>query len=277
MIDRAGAHHVDAAPRRDLLDAPPLRAVADEQQAHVLDPGERGDGLVDRVEAAEAPDPADDEPVSQPQPRPHSLRRSAPGAKISVSTPVGVTTTRAGSTPIRTTSSTTASVPHATTSARRTWPRSPRALERAPQPGRCTPQTPACQTSVAGTNTPTGRRSSDASSKPATWKSSCRCQTNARSWSRHGPSRVDPEGSGRRSSRADPSAQSSPRRGGDSATGRRPPRSGSTRGTPRRRASSGVRIPEGVTIHGRADDPRRRRSPIPPCSRTRRRDPVGRR
>jgi hypothetical protein len=58
----------DSRRARGLLDRVPFRAVADEEQGDELGPGQRGDRLVDRVEPAEAPDPAHHEAVAEPEP-----------------------------------------------------------------------------------------------------------------------------------------------------------------------------------------------------------------
>ena len=59
--DRAGEYRRDLPRPGERFDTRALGTVTDEQQGRALDAGHCFDGLLDRVEAAEAPDPADDE------------------------------------------------------------------------------------------------------------------------------------------------------------------------------------------------------------------------
>jgi hypothetical protein len=67
MFNRSSAHDVHSGSSCELFDAPALRAVTDEKQGNVVGAGQRGDCLIERMKAAEAPDPADNEAVLEPE------------------------------------------------------------------------------------------------------------------------------------------------------------------------------------------------------------------
>ena len=85
-----GEHRVHAASSRQFGDAVALRTIADESNDASFDVLDRGDGLLERVEAAEAADPTDDEPARQDRARRAATVSSGTSVKRSRSTPVGV-------------------------------------------------------------------------------------------------------------------------------------------------------------------------------------------
>ena len=183
--DGSGEHDGDALGACELLDPRPFGSVADEQEGRVLDSRERGDRLVECVEAPEAADPADDEPPVQPEPLAH---RGADRLRVGTERErVEVDAGRRDEDRFR--SARRCGAPVRRRARCRTRRRRPRA-GRAPhphrsatprQPGRRVPHCSASHTWVAGTKSTEGTPSSRARSTPAVWNSSWRCHTNARS------------------------------------------------------------------------------------------------
>ena len=271
MVDRAGAHDLHSGSPRELLDSPALGTVADQEQAssfsHAGAPRRparaRGSGGSSR--------PSRRRTARRARAAPALPRRSCRRANNSVSTPVGVITTRRSSTPSRTTSATTAFDPQATTSAGRNGVRSPTCSIHCPIPVGARP-TAAPATRAARARTHRRERRSDASRRPAGVE-----QLVALPDARE----VVALATDRRRAPGTPCAPASSREsfsGGlrrDGNHRRQPGAAGEVRlvSEARPRASLAVIAPDGVTIHARrARVPSR--SSIPRCSRTRRLGPA---